>query len=381
MSKLKSQNILQKKIPFSCPNIGEKEIQAVKEVLKSGWLTYGEKNKIFEEEFARYIGVKYAVSLNSCTSALFLALKINQIKGEVIVPSFTFVASVNAIVNAGAIPVFADVDYETCTLDPESVRSVLSPRTEGIMVVHYGGQAGPIKELQEICKKHKLLLIEDSAEAIGAEYFGKKTGSFGIGCFSFFPTKNITTGEGGMLTTNDRKIAEKASLFAAHGIKKNKKSHKIGYRSAVLPGYNFRMSNILAAIGIIQLRKIEKLNKKRRSLANLYNRLLKPLSEISLPIEKPGRKHVYQMYTIKVPRNSRDKLLNTLRKANIEASIHFNPPVHLQDFYKKHFPKKVPLDITEKLSKEIISLPLYPDLKIKDVYYITKVIKNFFKTQ
>src|SRR3989344_2934655 len=165
------------KVPLCKADIGEEELNAVREVLASGWLTHGPKNKEFEEAFASYIGVKHAVSLNSCTAALFLALKAHNITGEVILPSFTFSASANAVVTAGAVP-------------------------------HFGGQAGPIKELKELADKHKLLFIEDSAEAIGAEYKGEKTGSFGVGCFSFFPTKNMTTGEGGMLTTNDKKIAE-----------------------------------------------------------------------------------------------------------------------------------------------------------------------------
>ncbi len=367
------------KIPLCRANIGKEEKIAVNEVLKSGWLTHGDKNKLFEKNFAEYIGVKYAISMNSCTSALFLALVANNIKGEVIIPSFTFVASANAVVTAGATPVFADVDYDTCMLIPESVESAITSKTEAIMTVHYAGQAAPIKELQKICKKHNLLFIEDSAEAIGAEYFGKKTGSFGVGCFSFFPTKNITTGEGGMLTTNNKKMADKISILIAHGIDKKKNPGTVsGYRSASYAGYNFRLSNLLAAIGVEQLKKIDILNKKRKILAKRYNNLLKDVPQISMPKIKENRTHVWQMYTVKVSSKHRNNLVKRLIDSGVEASVHFFPPVHEQIFYKNRFRKRVVLKNTEKLSREILTLPMYPDMKTGDVDYVCKIIREYF---
>ena len=361
------------KVPLCKADIGEEELNAVREVLVSGWLTHGPKNKEFEEAFASYIGVKYAVSLNSCTAALFLALKAHNITGEVILPSFTFSASANAIITAGAVPRFADIDEETCMLDPKSVEALITPKTEAIMMVHFGGQAGPIKEVKELADKHKLLLIEDSAEAIGAEYEGRKTGSFGVGCFSFFPTKNMTTGEGGMLTTNDKKIAETVALLSAHGIPKLVNPPHVGYRSAVLPGYNFRLSNILAALGAVQLKKLDVMNEKRRVAATKYNNLLSLIPGIVVPIEKLGRKHVYQMYTVRVAKEKRNKFVRKLKDAGIEASVHFNPPVHLQDYYKKIYPANLP--VTEKIAEEIVTLPMYPDIEEENIAYVCDIIR------
>ena len=363
-----------RKVPLCKADIGEEELNIVHEVLASGWLTHGPKNKEFEEAFASYIGVKYAVSLNSCTAALFLALKAHNITGEVILPSFTFSASANAIVTAGAVPRFADIDEETYMLDPKSVEALITRKTEAIMVVHFGGQAGSIKELKELALKHKLLLIEDSAEAIGSEYEGRKTGSFGVGCFSFFPTKNMTTGEGGMLTTNDKKIAETVALLSAHGIPKLVNPPHVGYRSAVMPGYNFRLSNILAALGTVQLKKLDAMNEKRRVAAAKYNKLLSAIPGIVVPVEKLGRKHVYQMYTVRVAKEKRNKFVQKLKDAGIEASVHFNPPVHLQDYYKEIYPTNLP--VTEKIAEEIVTLPMYPDIREEDIAYVCDIIRE-----
>jgi perosamine synthetase len=371
-----------KKVPLSRANIQAAEKRAVRAVLESGWLTHGDRNTAFEGAFASYIGSKYAISLNSCTSALFLALKANDISGEVILPSFTFVASANAVVTAGATPVFADVDYQTCMLDPAMVERAITPKTQAVMLVHFGGQAGPLKEIQKLCKKHGLLLIEDSAEAIGSEYEGSKTGSFGIGCFSFFPTKNITTGEGGMLTTNDTRLAQKIRTLAAHGIDKKRDAGTVsGYRSARYAGYNFRLSNILAAIGLEQMKKVDILNKKRQRAAALYNKLLTKIPEVSVPITVPGRTHVYQMYTIKVPAKYRNELLRTLEDSSIEASVHFIPPVHRQLFYKRKYRPRIPLRNTDRLCREILTLPMYPDLQLHDVRRICTFIERFFASK
>lgn len=371
-----------KKVSLSKPSFGPEEEKTVRAVLKSGWLAHGGQNKLFEESFAALVGSRYALSVNSCASALFLTLVANDIKGEVILPSFTFVASANAVVTAGAIPVFADVDYDTCMLDPKSVEKAITKKTEAIMVVHYGGQPGPMKELQTLCKKYKLLLIEDSAEAIGSTYNGKQVGSFGIGCFSFFPTKNITTGEGGMITTNDKELAQKIQAISAHGIdKKRDKGPVPGYRSARYAGYNFRMSNIIAALGVEQMKKLAGLNAKRQRLARAYDNKLRSIPQVTLPVTAPGRTHAYQMYTIKVPAKHRDALVRELIENNIEASVHFIPPVHKQIFYKKHAKLTVPLPITDKLSREILTLPMYPDMSIADVKRVYSVVANYFGRQ
>jgi len=373
------------KIPLSKPYLNKKELKAVEQVLNSGWLTHGPKNQEFEEKFAEYIGTKYAVSLNSCASALFAVIKALEITEEIILPSFTFVASANAIVTAGAKPVFADIDYQTNNIDPQDIERKITKKTQAIMPVHFAGQSCQMDKIIALAKKYKLWVIEDSAEAIGAEFKNKKTGSFGIGCFSFFPTKNMTTGEGGMVTTNDKKLVQKIKTLAGHGISKPTnqriKTKKPWYRVATLAGYNFRMSNILAAIGVEQLKKIEKMNSLRRKHAAYLNKKLQHLKQIDVPIEMPNARHVYQMYTIKLKEGNRDILVKKLKEKGIEASVHFDPPVHLQPYYKKYGYQKNDLPVTEKVAQSIITLPLYPQMTKKDLDYIIYHLKAFLSSQ
>lgn len=366
------------RIPLCIPNIDEKELMAVAEVLKSGWLTAGPKNIEFEGEFAKYIGIKRAVTLNSCTSALQLALEILAIKGEIILPSFTFIASANAVVKAGAIPVFADIDYDTCNIDPQDIIRKITPRTEAIMPVHFAGQVCCMDKIMEIAQKHNLKVIEDSAETIGGTYKERKTGAFGIGCFSFFPTKNMTTGEGGMLTTNDDEIADRVKAIAGHGISKGtykrEKEHKPWFREASFPGYNYRMSNLLAAIGVEQLKKLDAMNNRRRENAAYLNKKLS-FDEIVLPVEAENCKHVYQMYTIKLKDVNREKFIMGLREEGIAASVHFTPPVHLQDYYAKTYKyQRGDLPVTERVADTIVTLPMYPQLTRKELDYMVTSI-------
>lgn len=373
------------KIPLCVPNIGKEELAAIKEVMKSGWLTDGPKNAEFEEKFAEYIGVKRAVTLNSCTSALQLALEVLSVKGEVILPSFTFVASANAVVKAGAIPVFADIDYDTCNINPEDIIKKITKRTEAIMVVHFAGQSCQMDKIMDIAQRHNLKVIEDSAETIGGTYKESKTGSFGVGCFSFFPTKNIATGEGGMLTTNDNGVADKVKTLAGHGIAKGaykrERENEPWLREACMAGYNYRMSSLLAAMGVEQLKKINVMNECRRENSSYLNKKL-GFDEIDLPVETENCKHVYQMYTIKLKNVNRTKFIIGLREKGIMASVHFTPPVHLQDYYKnvyKH--KKGDLPVTERVAENIVTLPMYPQLTRKEldcmVGSIGKLLKEY----
>ena len=370
-------------IPLCIPNIGDEEVQAAVEIIKSGWLTHGPKNTEFEEEFAKYIGVKKAISLNSCTSALHLAIQALGIRGEVILPSFTFVASANAVITAGARPVFADIYYDTCNINPDDIEEKVTENTEAIMPVHYAGQSCEMDRIMEIANKHHLAVIEDSAETIGGEYKGKKSGSFGIGCFSFFPTKNITTGEGGMFTTNDEALADKVKSLIGHGISSTafarEKSEKPWFRSASFAGYNFRMSNILAAIGVEQLKKLDEMNEKRRMHACYLNERLRDIDEIDLPVEDKYCKHVYQMYTIKVKNRDRYNFVHQLRKKGIGASVHFDPPVHKQAYYVENGYGNLDLPVTEKVANSIVTLPMYPQLTLEEVDTIISAIQDILK--
>jgi perosamine synthetase len=366
-------------IPLCTPNIGEEELTLVKEVLKSGWLTHGPYNEQFEQGFAEYLGVTQAVSMNSCTSALHLAIEVQDITGEVIMPSFTFVASANAIITGGATPVFADIEYETCNIAPCSIKDKLSPRTEAILAVHFGGQSCRMNEIMAIAEKHGLAVIEDSAETIGGEFKGQKTGTFGTGCFSFFPTKNITTGEGGMLTTNDDALADKVRAYVGHGISKREfgreHTERPWFRSATYAGYNFRMSNLLAAIGVAQLKKLDGMNEKRRQHAAYLKTQLSDVEEIDLPVEAEHCKHVYQMFTIKVKDMDRNAFVRRLREKGIGASVHFDPPVHLQGYYLERF-GRVHLPVTEQVAQSIVTLPLYPQLKEEELDRIVIAVKS-----
>jgi len=324
--------------------------------------------------------VKHAVAFNSCTSALQLAIEASSLNGEIILPSFTFVASANAIVTAGCKPIFVDIDPHTFNIDVSNIESAITDQTVAIMPIHFAGQSAEMSKIMEIADRHNLLVIEDSAEAIGATFKSKKTGSFGIGCFSFFPTKNMTCGEGGMLTTNDDELAEKVKTFRGHGIKsssleRDNEFRKPWERIASLAGYNYRMSDILAAVGIEQLKKLDSLNKRRREIAEYFNNALS-LEELQLPTESTNCKHVYQMYVIKVSKSIyRDKFVSSLRSKGIGASVHFDPPAHKHPYYIRRYGEKI-LPITEEVSKSVVSLPMYPQLTTEQLNTIISKVKE-----
>lgn len=369
-------------IKLCIPDISGSEIDASHEALKSGWLAHGPYNEKFEALFAEYIGVKHAITCNSCTSALFLAVKLLNISGEVIIPSFSFVATANAVVTAGATPRFVDIEYDTCNIDPGKIRAAITPKTEAIIPVHFGGQCCRMDVITEIADEYGLHIIEDSAETIGGTFYGKQAGSFGIGCFSFFPTKNITTGEGGMITTNDDELARIARALIGHGIDsttyKREKAEMPWFRSAVMPGYNFRMSNVLAAIGVEQIKRLNKMNRARRNHAAYLIENLKGLPRVDMPFEADGCIHTYQMFTIKLDKNiNRQRFVQNLNEKGIGASVHFYPAIHNQEYYKKH-PEWIDgdLKITEDVSKRIVTLPMYPALKKEQLDQIIVGVKS-----
>jgi len=370
------------KVPLCVPSIGDEEISEVSSVLRSGWLAHGPKNAEFEKLFSEYAGVRHAIAMNSCTSALQASIQALGLKGEIIVPSFTFVASANAIVTAGCTPRFADIGYETCNVSPAEIEKAVSDKTVAIMPVHFAGQACAMDEIMEIAEKHCLAVIEDSAEAIGAEFAGKKTGGFGnAGCFSFYPTKNITTGEGGMLTTNDDNVAEKAKALKAHGISSSaferERRERPWHRAAEVAGYNFRLCDVLAAIGVCQMKKVDRLNDERRAVAKKYDAAFAKLDGLDLPVEAENRRHVYQMYTVKAAAGiDRQEFVRKLRESGVQASVHFDPPVHLQPYYKNIGGKKGGLAVTENVAERIVTLPIFAGMSAEQVDCVVSSVES-----
>jgi perosamine synthetase len=338
--------------------------------LRSGWIAHGEYNHKFEELFACVIGVPHAISMNSCTSALEVALAVKGIKGEVIVPSMTWVATANVVVTAGATPIFCEVDPATRNMTVDRIASCLTPRTEAVIVVHFAGQPCRMDEIVALCEKHSLFLIEDSAETLGATWRGRQAGSFSVGCFSFFPTKNITTCEGGMLTCSDAEFDRKARALIAHGVSSTTfardRAQRPWIRAAEMAGHNFRMPNPLAALGMMQLQRLDSMNKQRVAVAGKYHDRLKSLP-LRLPEVAGHATHVYQMFTVEADERVRDQTVQTLRQDGIGASVHFDPPVHLQPAYTAAGWKDGDLPETEALSRRLITLPMYPDMTDDEV--------------
>jgi perosamine synthetase len=359
-------------------------IMEINEVIKSGmnW-AIGPKVEEFENAISEYIGVKYTVSFNSGTSALHALLLAHEIRpgDEIIVPSFTFIATANATLFVGAKPIFADIEEETFGLDPQDVNEKITEKTRAIIAVHYGGCPCKVRELREIADDHRILLIEDAAEAFGAKIWDSKVGTFGDSAmFSFCQNKVITTGEGGAAVTNDKKIYERLKLIRSHGRLEDQQyfsSTQVG--EYVELGYNWRLSNILAALGLAQIKKVDRIIEVRRKKAQMITEGLMKIKDIITPRPPEGYFHVYQLYTIRVPSKMRDALMKYLTRKGIMSKIYFNP-VHLTMFYKMKFGfKGGELPITEKVSKEVLSLPIYPTMTVEEINYIVNSIGEFFK--
>ncbi|WP_461862925.1 DegT/DnrJ/EryC1/StrS family aminotransferase [Thermococcus sp.] len=361
-------------IPIAKPLIGDEEINAVIEVLKSGMLAHGKEVEAFEREFAGYLGAKHGIAVTNGTAALDVALKALKIGpgDEVITSPFTFIASANSILFQGAKPVFADIDPKTFNLDPNEVLERINEKTKAIIVVHLYGQPADMKAFSEIAEDHKLYLVEDCAQAHGAEFDGRKVGTFGdIAAFSFYPTKNMTTGEGGMVVTNDDELAEKARLIRNHGQTKKYLHEELGY--------NLRMTNIAAAIGRVQLRKLDEWNEKRIKNAKLLTDGIKRIGGLTPPYVDPRVKHVFHQYVIRVEDEfpmSRDELAQKLREKGVGTGIHYPMPVHHQPFYQKlGYPEEICQNAVEA-SKRVLSLPVHPSVSREDVEYILQTLEE-----
>jgi perosamine synthetase len=370
------------KIPLFKIYWDDDDVQAVDEVIKSGmYWTTGSKSKEFESKIAEYLGRKYAVVFNSGTSALHAAVLAHRIKaGEVIVPSFTFIATSNALLMAGIKPVFADIEERTFGLNPSDVEAAITKRTKAIIPVHYGGSPCMIKELREIAEDHKVLLIEDAAESFGAKIGEEKVGDFGDSAMiSFCQNKVMTTGEGGAVVTDSRDVYERLKLMRSHGRLEN-----MDYFSTwkemdyVILGYNYRMSDITAALGISQLKKIDKLITMRRRNAKLLTAGLQKVKGIAPPDPPQAYYHIYQMYTVKVKgtAGARDKLANHLGDKGISTKVYFYP-VHSTHFYKNVLKYSCNLPVTDRVSQQVLSLPIYPSMTTQEIDYIIETVNSF----
>lgn len=370
-------------LPYYEPLIEEDEVKEVVDTLKSGWLTMGPKTAEFEDSIVEYTGAKYAIAVNSCTAALHLSLiALGVRKGdEVITTPFTFASTGNVIIHVGAKPVFVDIDRKTYNINPERIKEAITPKTKAIVPVHYAGQPCDMKAIMEIAKDHNLFIVEDAAHAIGAEYENKKIGTFGTTtCFSFYATKNITTGEGGAITINDEELADKLRVLRLHGMSKDawKRYSDKGswYYEIADCGWKYNMTDIQAALGIHQIKKLDRFIEIRRGYAEIYNEELKKVDEVITPYEKSNVKHVYHLYPILLRSHNRNEFVEKMYERGIGCSVHFIP-LHLHPFYKNTFGfKKGDFPNAEWVYEREVSLPLYPKMKEEDVESIANRIKE-----
>jgi len=360
-------------IPLSAPFIEEDDIQAVVNVLRTSTLSLGPKLQEFEEKVAAYIGTKYAVAVNSGTSALHLAAKAIGLKpgDEVITTPFTFVATANAILFEHATPIFADIDEHTYTIDPNEIEKKITPKTKAIIDVDVFGYPSHKTELAAIAKKHNLKIIEDSAEAIGTTYDGKKVGSFfECGIFAFYPNKQLTTGEGGILVTNNEEIAKLAKSYRNQG-----RGESGPWLQHVRIGYNYRLSDINCALGISQMNKVERILAKREKKAELYTKILSTFPEITIPPQSTEHRKVsWFVYVIQVPK--RDEVMKRLKQRGVNCAAYFTP-LHLTDFYQKEFSfKKGDFPVCERIAERTLALPFYTAISSEQIEYVCKQLRE-----
>ena len=354
-------------ITIAQPLIGEEEKQAVMEVLNSGQLAQGPKVQQFEEEFAAWAGSKYAVAVSSGTAALHLALLAHGIgRGDhVITSSFSFMASASTVALTGAQPHFADIEADYFTIDPEQILRQYTPHVRAIVPVHLFGQACDMEAISEIADRYGLIIIEDACQAHGAKINGRQIGSFGTACFSFYPTKNMTTGEGGMVITNDATIADHVRLLRNHGMRQRYLHEMVGY--------NLRMMDLQAAIGLVQLRKIDQWNRQRQANAMYLTERLQSIPNVITPKIRPGAEHVFHQYTVRVP--NRNEVARELQDNGIGTGIYYPLPIHRQQPFADHAYYSY-LPTTEASAAEVLSLPIHPLLTTQQLDTIVDALST-----
>lgn len=359
---------MRRAIPIAKPILGREEAEAIKKVLQSGMLAQGEEVKSFEDAFADYIGVDHAVAIVNGTMALDIALKALRLSpdDEVIVPAFSFIATGNCVLFQRAKPVFADINKKSFNIDPSDVNEKITKKTKAIIAVHLYGQPAKMEELREVANDHRLFLVEDAAQAHGAEYKKRKTGGLGdAGCFSFYATKNITTGEGGMIVTNNNEMARRARLLRNHG--QSKKYHHITL------GYNCRMTELSAVMGLAQLKKLDKINERRIENAEMLSDGIRKIRGLTSPRVDEYVKHVFYQYVVRVEEDyplERKELANLLGEKGVGTAIHYPLPIYRQPLYRELGYDNVTCPVTEESCERVLSLPVHPSVNNRDIQYI-----------
>ncbi len=370
-------------IPYGRQSINDNDIQAVVDVLKSDFLTTGPKIEEFEQCVAKYTGAKYAVAISNGTSALHAACFAAGIGegDEVITTPITFVASANCVLYCGGTPVFVDIDPKTYNISPEEIEKKITSKTKAIIPVHYAGQPCDMDAIFSIARKYNLIVIQDAAHALGADYKGKKIGSFGdMTTFSFHPVKHITTGEGGMILTNNEEFYKKLVLFRSHGITRNPeqmfKNEGAWYYEQLDLGYNYRMTDIQCALGISQMKRLDEFVEKRRALVERYNQAFQNIEGITIPFMEKNCNSSWHLYVIQV--ENRKEVFDKLRVAGIGVNVHYIP-VYKHPHYQNNGYSNVVCENAENLYEHMISLPLYPDLTEKEQNYVIEKVISFVR--
>lgn len=372
-------------IPYGRQSINEADIQAVVDVLKSDYVTTGPKVGEFERKVADYAGAKYAVAIANGTAALHAACYAAGIGegDEVITTPITFAASSNCVLYCGARPVFADIRPDTYNIDPEDIKRKITSKTKAIIAVHYSGQPCEMDEIHQIAREHGLLVIEDAAHALGADYKGKKVGSISdMTTFSFHPVKHITTGEGGMITTNNEELYKKLVLFRTHGITRDETmmtgNEGAWYYEQLELGYNYRITDIQCALGISQMDRLDEFVMKRRKLAGRYDKAFESVPDIITPKQAAGCHNSYHLYVVQVCGRDRKEVFDKLRASGIGVNVHYIP-VYKHPYYQKHGYDKVCCENAEAFYNRAVSLPLYPDLTFEQQDYVIGQLLNIMQ--
>ncbi|MEC1875911.1 MULTISPECIES: DegT/DnrJ/EryC1/StrS family aminotransferase [Bacillus] len=378
-------------LPYSLPLIGKEEIQEVTETLESGWLSKGPKVQQFEKEFAAFVGAKHAVAVNSCTAALFLALKAKGIGpgDEVITSPLTFSSTANTIIHTGATPVFADIDENTLNIDPVKLEAAVTPRTKAVVPVHFGGQSCDMDAILAIAQNHGLFVLEDAAHAVYTTYKQRMIGSIGDAtAFSFYATKNLATGEGGMLTTDDEELADKIRVLSLHGMSKaawnRYSSNGSWYYEVESPGYKMNMFDLQAALGLHQLKRLDDMQKRREEIAGRYQTAFQQIPGLITPFVHDDGRHAWHLYVLQVDEKkagvTRSEMITALKdEYNIGTSVHFIP-VHIHPYYQKQFGyKEADFPNAMNYYKRTLSLPLYPSMSDDDADDVIEAVRDIVK--